>query len=311
MPWPDHASAVYLAAFALAGLCLGSLINVVVHRLPARLEHHWWEATRDQLQDVSAWRRRFSADRPETLTTAAYALDAALDGPAPVSWVRSRSRCPHCHTALRWWMLIPLVSWALLRGRCSTCSAPISLRYPLVETAGGFLCFAAAWHWGPTPQALVWSLYLLLLLTAALVDADTLLLPDQLTYPLLWAGLGSAALGWVHPAQDAVLGAMAGYGSLWFVATAFRLVTGREGMGSGDFKFLAAIGAWIGPWALIPVVLMASILGTVAGLVVHWQRRGDPSADPVMVPFGPFLAAAGALVAFGGADRLLFGLLNS
>ena len=255
----------------LLGLLTGSFLNVVIHRLPRMLEAAW-EA------DQAAWQ----AER--------QGLPAPPAGPR-YDLAQPPSHCPSCHTPIRWYQLIPLLSWLWQRGRCAHCSQRISLRYPLVEllTAGfGVWC---ALHYGLTPAALLWFGFACLLLVMALIDWDTTYLPDSLTLPLLWLGLLGSSLGWLAlPLQQAVWGAAAGYGMLWLVSTLFRLFTGKTGMGSGDLKLLAALGAWFGLPALLPLVLLSALAGSVAGLLL---LAGGRLREDRHVPFGPFLALAG------------------
>jgi leader peptidase (prepilin peptidase)/N-methyltransferase len=213
------------------------------------------------------------------------------------------SRCPRCGHAIRWYENIPVVSWLALRGKCSQCGTAIGLRYPLVEIATALLFAFAVWHWGWTPEGAAWCLFSAAILALALIDWDTTILPDDITFPLLWAGLVVAALRWTPlPLAQAVWGAVAGYLSLWLVYHAFRLLTGKHGMGYGDFKLFAALGAWFGWQALVPIILMASVIGAVIGIAMkfsHGLREGG------YVPFGPFLALGGlTAMVFGPASIL-------
>jgi leader peptidase (prepilin peptidase)/N-methyltransferase len=211
---------------------------------------------------------------------------------APYNLARPRSHCPACGHALAWHDNIPLISFVLLRGCCRACGSPIGWRYPAVELVTAVLFAACAWRWGLGASALVWAAFAATLLALACIDADTQLLPDALTLPLLWGGLISAAAGWSQTAlADALWGAVAGYTLLWLVQQGFGLVTGKQGIGQGDFKLLAALGAWLGWQALLPLLLLASFSGAVVGLGLRWSGRlgaGQPLA------FGPYLAMAGA-----------------
>jgi leader peptidase (prepilin peptidase)/N-methyltransferase len=257
---------------ALAGLCVGSFLNVVIHRLPRMMEAQW------------------------------KAECAALEGreapPAEVfNLVVPRSRCPSCGTQITAWQNVPVVSWLVLRGKCAACKAPISARYPMVEIAAGLLAVLMAWRFG-YGAALVPALgYAWALLALTFIDFDTQLLPDDITLPLLWAGLIANAFGIYTDLHSAVLGAAAGYLVLWSVYWLFRLVARKEGMGYGDFKLLAAIGAWTG-WQVLPVVILVSAgLGAVVGTVVLWmQRKGRDTR----IPFGPYLALAGIVALVWG-----------
>ena len=266
------------AAGGVLGLLIGSFLNVVIHRLPQMMERQWAE----QCAELNG------QTPPEQ---------------APFNLLTPRSRCPHCGHGIRWFENIPVLSWLLLRGRCSQCQARISARYPLVELATGLLFAWCAWRWGWSPAAAAWCGFSALLVALTLIDWDTTLLPDDLTLPLLWAGLIAAALGWTGvPLAHAVWGAVAGYVSLWGVYWAFKLVTGKEGMGYGDFKLFAALGAWFGWPALAPIILMASVIGALIGIgmkLSHALREGG------VMPFGPFLALAGLTAMVFGPAAIL------
>jgi len=266
------------ATLGILGLCVGSFLNVVIHRLPLMLERQW---------------RRDSAEL----------LEVALPDEGPsLSLARPRSRCPKCGHLLRWYENIPVISWIVLRARCSACKTPISARYPGVEVLTAALFAGVGWKVGPEPVALAWCAVMATLVALTFIDWDTTLLPDQLTQPLLWGGLIAAALGWTIPLPTALWGAVAGYLSLWSVYWLFKLTTGKEGMGFGDFKLLAALGAWLGWNTLLPIALIASVIGAIVGIgmkMVSSLREGR------YVPFGPFLAGAGVFVFFVGVDTVL------
>lgn len=261
---------------AAAGLAAGSFVNVVAGRLPAMLARRW---------------------RDNALASLCIEPPAA----APFDLARPRSRCPVCLTPIRPWHNVPLLGWLLLRGRCAACSAPISPRYPLVEAAAAALVLAALATWGYQWLTLFNAALLLALLAMALIDADTHLLPDEITLPTLWLGLVAAVSFDGRPAiEDSVAGAMAGYLVLWGVYHAFRAVTGREGMGHGDFKLLAALGAWVGWQSLPALVLIASLTGLAWALATR-LARGRPRQPPnasLAIPFGPFLAVGGCVTLF-------------
>jgi len=266
------------ALLGLLGLLIGSFLNVVIYRLPVMLEARWKaECAEMQGQPVPV-AERFNLMVP-------------------------RSRCQSCAHTLSWFENIPVLSYLVLRGRCRHCQAPVSLRYPLIELATGALFFFCGWHWGLNATALVWCGFAAALLALAMIDWDTTLLPDDITLPLLWAGLVAATLhlsGVVL--DDAVWGAVGGYMSLWLVYWAFKLATGKEGMGFGDFKLFAALGAWFGWQALIPVILMASAIGAVIGIAMKFSnalREGG------YIPFGPFLAGAGLTAMLFGPQSIL------
>lgn len=262
----------------LLGLCIGSFLNVVVHRLPLMLEQQW------------------RAESAELL-----GIENKDEG-APLSLSRPRSRCPHCGHQIRWFENIPLVSWLALRARCSACKAPISARYPLVELLTGVLLAAVGWRFGAALTTLLWCGFAATLVALAAIDWDTTLLPDSLTLPLLWAGLIAATLGWTLPLPTALWGAVAGYLSLWSVYWLFKLTTGKEGMGRGDFKLLAAMGAWLGWQMLLPILLGASIIGAIVGIAM---KLSASLREGRYVPFGPFLAGSGLVVMLAGQQRVL------
>jgi leader peptidase (prepilin peptidase)/N-methyltransferase len=223
-------------------------------------------------------------------------------GPA-FSLVSPRSRCRQCGHVIRWYENVPILSYVLLRGKCSACGAAIGLRYPMVEFATGALFFLSVWHQGATPAGAAWCGFSAAIVALALIDWDTTLLPDDITLPLLWAGLIVAALRWTDVGlSQALWGAVAGYLSLWLIYQGFKLLTGKEGMGYGDFKLFAALGAWFGWTALIPIILMASVIGAVVGIAMKFSsglREGG------YVPFGPFLAGAGLTAMIFGPASIL------
>ncbi len=286
------------------GLVVGSFLNVVVHRLPLMLERQWWGDVAGQLGDAESHRRVFAVEPDEALGTTATALDQSLAALAPLTLSRPASRCPACGHRIRWFENIPLLSYAFLRGRCSACGASIGLRYPFVELLTGGLFAAAGWRFGAQPAALLWCAAIALLVAMSAIDWDTTVLPDVLTLPLLWLGLLAAALEWLPGLTlvGAVIGVVAGYLSLWTVYWLFKLATGKEGMGYGDFKLLAALGAWLGWQAVLPIVLMASAIGALVGLAM---KAGGTLREGRFVPFGPFLAGGGLAVMLIGLPRVL------
>lgn len=289
---------------ALLGLAIGSFLNVVVHRLPLMLERQWWGDVAAQLGDRDSFRRVFAAEAPAGLTQAGGALQKTLDALKPLSIARPASRCPSCGHRIRWHENIPVLSWLMLKRRCSACGTPISARYPFVEIGTAALFALVGVRLGPQPATLLWLGVVAVLLALALIDWDTTVLPDALTLPLLWAGLAAAALGALPGVtlSNSLAGVAAGYLSLWAVYWLFKLTTGKEGMGYGDFKLLAALGAWLGWQAILPIVLFASVLGAVVGLgmkVTGALREGR------FVPFGPFLAGGGVAVLLVGLPRVL------
>jgi leader peptidase (prepilin peptidase)/N-methyltransferase len=221
---------------------------------------------------------------------------------AALSLSKPRSRCPSCGHAIAWHENIPVFSYLRLRGRCSACQTRISPRYPFIEILTGVLFAAVGWRFGAQPTVLLWCAFAAVLVALAGIDWDTTLLPDNLTLPLLWAGLVSAALGWTIPPASALWGAVAGYVSLWAVYWLFKLTTGKEGMGYGDFKLLAALGAWLGAQMILPIVLAASVLGAAVGI---GMKLSSALREGRYVPFGPFLAGAGIVVMLAGPARVL------
>ncbi|MBS4037971.1 MAG: prepilin peptidase [Hydrogenophaga sp.] len=271
------------ALLGLLGLLVGSFLNVVIHRLPKMMERQW-------ARECAEMQAPDGADAPATPETR-YNL------------MVPRSACPHCGHAIRWFENIPVLSYSALRGRCSACKAPISARYPGVELFTGLLFAWCGWQWGASVQALLWCGFAAAIVALAAIDWDTTLLPDDITLPLLWAGLCGSALAWTGvPLRDAVWGAVGGYLSLWLVYWAFKLLTGKEGMGYGDFKLFAALGAWFGWQALVPIILMSSVIGAVVGIAIKLfgqLREGG------YVPFGPFLALAGLTAMIFGPGAIL------
>ena len=266
--------ALFTGLVFLFSLLVGSFLNVLIHRLPKMMEAEWHA----QCADLRG--------------------EALPDAPRYNLWL-PRSACPQCGHPITALENIPLVSWLWLRGCCSACSAPISARYPLVELLTAVLSAAVAWKWGVSVQTLGALLLVWTLIALAFIDLDTTLLPDSLTLPLLWLGLLVNLGGHFASLADAVIGAMAGYGVLWSVYWLFKLATGKEGMGFGDFKLLAAIGAWLG-WQMLPVtLLLSSVVGAAIGIAMILLVKHDRR---VPIPFGPYLAGGGLVALFFGAD---------
>jgi leader peptidase (prepilin peptidase)/N-methyltransferase len=266
------------ALAGLLGLLIGSFLNVVIRRLPRMLERRWAAECADIRGEAAPAAERFDLIAPP-------------------------SHCPRCGHVIRWHENIPVLGYLALRGRCAACRAPIGLRYPLVELATGALFAWCVWHMPGQLAALAWCGFAAALLALALIDWDTTLLPDDLTLPLLWGGLLASIAGFTGVAlADAVWGAVAGYASLWIVHWLFKRIAGKEGMGHGDFKLLAALGAWFGWQALVPIVLMASVIGIIAGLALKFTRG---LREGGYVPFGPFLAIAGFTAMLFGSDTML------
>ena len=290
------------ATLALLGLAIGSFLNVVIHRLPQMLERQWWSDVVHQLSDADSYRRVFGLAAPASIPSAASSLRESIDGLSHLGLARPASRCPACQHRIRPQENIPVLSWLLLRGRCSACKAPISVRYPFIELLCAALFAATGLRFGAQPVALLWCAFAATLVALSMIDWDTTVLPDALTLPLLWGGLLVALLGWTIPLASAVIGASAGYLSLWAVYWFFKLATGKEGMGYGDFKLLAALCAWLGWQALLPIILFASVLGALVGIAM---KVSGALREGRYVPFGPFLAGGGLLVMLVGTPTVL------
>lgn len=262
----DHAQFVTGMAVIL-GLLVGSFLNVVIYRLPLMMQREWQSECRLILE-----------------------LPAETPQEKPFNLSVPASHCPHCDSAIKPWQNIPVLSYLLLRGRCGNCQAPISIRYPLIEALSGLLCGLLAIYLDSPPAIIAGLLFSWLLISLTMIDADHKLLPDQLTLPLLWLGLLVNSFGVFVPLLDAVWGAMLGYLSLWSVYWLFKLATGKEGMGYGDFKLLAALGAWMG-WQMVPlIIILSSLVGTLLGVIILYINRQGRNTS---LPFGPYLAAAG------------------
>ncbi len=264
------------------GLLVGSFLNVVILRLPKRLEWQWQRDSREILGEPEAY------------------------DPPPPGIVVERSHCPHCKHQLAWWENVPVFSYLALRGKCRSCKTPISPQYPLVELLTMGLMLACVWRFGFGWQGFGAIVFTCFLIALSGIDFRTRLLPDQLTLPLLWLGLIASADSLYFGPKPAVLGAIAGYVSLWSVYWLFKQITGKVGMGHGDFKLLAAIGAWVGLNGIIPTILLSSLVGALVGSA--WlAMKGRDRATPI--PFGPYLAIAGWITFFWG-QQLVDGYLR-
>ncbi len=269
LSWLFENTAATMVAVFIFGLLIGSFLNVVILRTPPRLEFAWRREAREILELPIS------------------------DDVQPPGLVSDRSRCPKCGHQLAWYDNVPLLSWLVLRGRCRACRAPISVQYPAVELLTAIASTVVVWKFGVGAEAGIGLVLTWLLIAMSGIDFRTTLLPDQFTLPLLWLGLLVAATSsmFVTP-TDAIWGAALGYLSLWSVYWLFKLVTGKEGMGYGDFKLLGALGAFVGPQGLIPIILMSSLVGAVIGSIILIAKGRDRQTP---IPFGPFLAAAGWL----------------
>jgi leader peptidase (prepilin peptidase) / N-methyltransferase len=283
---------LFAGSLFVLGLVVGSFLNVVIYRLPVMLDREW----------------RAQAAEYASSTTTTVVAEQPAPAPERFNLVVPRSACPHCNAPIAAWQNIPVISWLVLRGRCAACKGPISPRYPAVELATGILSAWAAWHFGfgaaaACAVAVTWTL---IALTG--IDIDHQLLPDNMTLPLLWAGLlASVAIGPVEGSalpvspHEAIIGAAAGYVSLWLVFHAFRLITGKEGMGFGDFKLFGAFGAWMG-WKMLPLIILLSAgTGAILGIAMIVLRGRDRAAP---MPFGPYLAAAGWIAMLYGHELI-------
>lgn len=278
---PDMPISLWVAFATVFGLLVGSFLNVVILRTPARMQWDWRKQAREVLE-----------------------LEP-VDEPKPPGIALESSHCPQCKHKLAARDNVPLFGWLFLRGRCRYCGTKISAQYPFVEALTGVASALIVWHFGPTMAALAALLFTFLLIALSGIDARTQFLPDDLNYPLLWIGLGLTLIpGWqplpIAP-TSAILGALIGYLSLWSVYWLFKVLTGKEGMGHGDFKLLAALGAWMGPVSILPIVMLSSLIGALVGGGLMLFRRHDRN---IPIPFGPYIAAAG-WVWFLEGDKLL------
>ena len=274
----------YLLTVGLVSLCIGSFLNVVIYRLPIMMQREWQTECRVLLADDL---KPTKADNTET----------------EFNLIKPNSTCPKCKTAIKPWQNIPVISWLLLKGRCASCSNPISVRYPIVEMLTAVLSLIVAYTFGATEQALLYILITWILVALTFIDIDHMLLPDQLTLPLVWLALIAAVMGITISPTDAIIGAACGYLSLWSVFWLFKLITGKEGMGYGDFKLLAVFGALLGWQSLLTIILLSSVVGAVIGIALL-SIQGKDKATPI--PFGPYLAIAGWVTLLWGSQLQAF-----
>jgi leader peptidase (prepilin peptidase)/N-methyltransferase len=263
---------LFIIISVIIGLLVGSFLNVVIHRLPKMMELGWQQ----QCADLTG---------------------VEISAAEPYNLVVPHSACPHCQHAIKAWENIPVLSYLLLRGKCHGCGAGISLRYPVIESVSGILCGYAAWHFGFGINAAGAMLLIWALLALTAIDFDTQLLPDDITQPLIWLGLLFNMQGTYTSLPNAVLGAVFGYLALWSVYWLFKFATGKEGMGYGDFKLLAALGAWLG-WQLLPlIIILSSLVGAVIGITLIVALKHGRN---IPIPFGPYLAGGGLIALFWG-----------
>jgi len=304
--WLDN-PVLFAAATGVLGLLIGSFLNVVIHRLPRSIERGHVQGVVDWFDDVDEYVDRYAgrtddrerARMKKSLASARPAFRELLETIPRETLSHPRSRCGSCGHAITALENIPLVSYALLRGRCSACRQPISLRYPAIELLTGLLFAAVAWRFGFTVTTAAALVLVAGLIALTFIDADAMLLPDVITLPLMWLGLLLAWYGGFVSLADALWGAVAGYLSLWSVYWAYKLATGKEGFGYGDFKLLAALGAWFGWQAILPIVLLSACVGAFVGISFIVAGKKTMASR---LPFGVYLAPAGILMLFAGAS---------
>lgn len=277
---------VALIVFAILGLCVGSFLNVVIHRIPLMMHFAWRQECSQFLSQQS--------DIPSEQSTI---MTAIVANDAPITLSIPASRCPHCAHKIRWFENIPLLSWLLLRGRCSDCKVAIGLRYPIVELVTALLSMLVIYHFGVNPAGLSALILVWTLIALTGIDFDTQLLPDRLTFPLAGLGLAVNSQGWFVSPTESIWGLLLGFLSLWIVVKVFYLITKKLGMGQGDFKLLAVLGAWLGPMMLPLIILLSSLLGSIVGIILM-KKQGESRP----FAFGPYIAIAGIIALLYGTD---------
>ncbi|MBL1386185.1 MAG: prepilin peptidase [Colwellia sp.] len=270
----------YLTTVGLVSLCVGSFLNVVIYRLPLMMQREWQSECRLLLED------ELNTNQAKPKNTSEH-----------FNLVKPNSTCPKCKTAIKPLQNIPIISWLILKGKCASCSNPISIRYPAIEAITALLSLVVAYTFGATEQALLYIVITWALVALTFIDIDHMLLPDQLTLPLVWLALIAAVAGITITPSDAIMGAAFGYLSLWSVFWLFKLLTGKEGMGYGDFKLLALFGALLGWQSLLTIILLSSVVGAIIGIALL-SVQGKDKATPI--PFGPYLAIAGWITLLWG-----------
>ncbi|WP_282109358.1 prepilin peptidase [Shewanella algicola] len=286
-PW------VFVVISFIFAATIGSFLNVVIHRLPVMMKREWQSECNFYLNEY----------HPDIVKQVGNErLNKSIDEfPAKYNLVVPGSACPKCKSNIKPWHNLPILGWLSLKGKCANCKTVISARYPIIELLTAILIATLAWHFGPTWQFVYASILTFVLVALTGIDLDEMLLPDQLTLPILWLGLIINLKGIYASPQDAIIGAAAGYLSLWSVFWLFKVVTGKEGMGYGDFKLLAVFGAWLG-WQMLPlIILLSSLVGAVVGILMIITKKlnkGNP------IPFGPYIAAAGWIALVWGQDIL-------
>lgn len=275
-----------LIVFAILGLCVGSFLNVVIHRIPLMMVYSWrQECSQFMSQQI---------DMPHKHTKALMDVTAK---DTPITLSRPASRCPHCAHKIKWYENIPLISWLVLRGRCSACDAAIDARYPIVELVTALLSALVIYQFGVTATGLSALVLVWTLIALTGIDFDTQLLPDRLTFPLAGLGLAVNSQSWFVSPTQSIWGLLLGFLSLWIVVKVFYLITKKHGMGQGDFKLLAVLGAWLGPMMLPLIILLSSLLGSIVGIILM-KRHGE--SQPFA--FGPYIAVAGIVALLYGSD---------
>lgn len=285
----DQSPWLFITLSFIFAATIGSFLNVVIHRFPVMMKREWQQECNQYLQEYHA----------EIVTKIGIdKLNTPIDSfPEKYNLVVPGSACPKCKTSIKPWHNLPVFGWLMLKGKCAACHAPISARYPIIEFITGLLVATLAWHFGPSWQFAFASILTFVLIALTGIDLDEMLLPDQMTLPLLWLGLIINLNHTFASPTDAIIGAAAGYLSLWSIFWLFKILTGKEGMGYGDFKLLAVFGAWLG-WQMLPlVILLSSLVGAVVGIAMIVSKRlkqGNP------IPFGPYIAAAGWIALIWG-----------
>ncbi len=302
----------FYGVVAFLGLFVGSFLNVVIYRLPVMMHNEWREAMEEMVAEdaaAAAAQGQSTVTEPDAEPEAAEPVSTEAVAAEKFNLSVPRSRCPQCNNLITWWQNIPVLSYLMLLGKCHKCKTPISIRYPTVELVTMLLSLVVAWHFGPTLQCVLGIITTWFLISMSMIDFDHHLLPDSLTLPLLWIGLLASLFQVFTDVESAVIGAAAGYLILWSVYQLFKLITGKEGMGFGDFKLLAALGALLG-WQQLPmIILLSSLIGAAVGLTLIAVAGRDKN---IPIPFGPYLAAAGWVAMLWGAQitSAYFGLLS-
>ncbi|BDA62500.1 prepilin peptidase [Shewanella xiamenensis] len=285
----DQAPSLFICLSFVFAATIGSFLNVVIHRFPVMMKREWQQECNQYLQE-------YHADIVKQVGI--EKLNKPIDHyPPKYNLVVPGSACPKCKTSIQPWHNLPILGWLMLRGKCAACHAPISSRYPIIELITGLLVATLAWHFGPSGQFVFAAILTFVLIALTGIDLDEMLLPDQMTLPLLWLGLLINLNHTFTNPTDAIIGAAVGYLSLWSIFWLFKLLTGKEGMGYGDFKLLAVFGAWLG-WQMLPlVILLSSLVGALVGITLIVTKRNQ-LANPI--PFGPYIAAAGWIALIWG-----------